>query len=124
MSEKETILSLIQEINFAWLRGDFSKMESCFHQDFTIAQPGLGKFEKGREKCIESYKNFMRIAQILNYEETEHTVEVWGDTAVANYRFVMEYELEGKVYNDKGADLFVLNNSNGSWQAVWRTVIM
>ena len=50
-------------------------------------------------------------------------IDVWGNTAVATYRYEIAYEMGGQLYQEMGQDLFVFVRDGGRWRAVWRTLI-
>jgi Domain of unknown function (DUF4440) len=72
---------------------------------------------------LQSYADFVARATIKGYSEEEAAIDLWGDTAVASYRFALAWEMDGQPYYQAGRDLFVLHRENDRWQAVWRTII-
>jgi ketosteroid isomerase-like protein len=121
--DREEIRQLLASINAAWTGGRVDDLSLYFHEDMIIAQPGFGVRGEGRSACVESYKEFTAMAEIKDLRESEHVVLVWGDTAVASYKFEVEYEMEGRVHHDTGYDLFVFTRESGTWLAVWRTIL-
>ena len=120
---KTEIRNLLQNINDAWTSGSPEDLESFFHEDMIIAKPGGPILGKGKQKCVNSYKDFLKRGKVLEFEASEPEIEVWENTAVASYSFEIEYELEGKEFREKGVDLFVFNQREGKWLAVWRAVL-
>jgi ketosteroid isomerase-like protein len=120
---QEEIARIVREINAAWVHGHVEEMAKYLDERMVIVQPGFEVRLVGREACIESYREFARHAAIRQYHEDEVTVEVRGDTAIASYRYVIEYEMDGEMYHDAGHDVFVLMRGAGGWRAVWRTLI-
>jgi ketosteroid isomerase-like protein len=121
--DREEIRQILKDINRAWTGGNPDELNQHFHDDMIIAQPGFGIRGEGRNACVESYKQFAGMANVQNLKESEMVILVWGDTAVASYRFDIEYELEGQSHQDAGYDLFVLARQGGKWLAVWRTIL-
>ena len=121
--DREEIARIIRSINEAWTSGRPEELDRYFHEDMVIAQPGLGIRGEGRKACVDSYSEFARMAAINGLRESDHIVLVWGDTAVASYRFEIEYEVEGRIRRDAGFDLFVFARKDGAWLAVWRTIL-
>jgi len=50
-------------------------------------------------------------------------IDIFDDTAFAEYKFDITYEKKGKIYIEDGRDLFVLINDGGKWLAVWRMLL-
>jgi hypothetical protein len=121
--DREQITHILKAINRAWTSGDTDDLSKYFHEDMIIAQPGFGIRGEGRSACVDSYKGFAGMASINALRESEHMVLVWGDTAVASYKFDVEYEMDGQSHRDAGYDLFVFTRLEGAWLAVWRTIL-
>ncbi|MHC4816820.1 MAG: nuclear transport factor 2 family protein, partial [Planctomycetota bacterium] len=54
------------------------------------------------------------------FEVQDHAVRVFGDTAVASYRFGVQYEHAGRQHDETGGELMVFARQEGGWRAVWR----
>jgi ketosteroid isomerase-like protein len=121
--DREEIIETLKAINIAWTKGDIEELNKYFHEDMIIAQPGFGIHGEGKNACVDSYREFAGMARIHRLTESQHVVLVWGDTAVASYRFDVDYELDGQPHQDAGYDLFVFNRTGGDWLAVWRTIL-
>jgi len=129
-TEAEVIAEVLRAINEAWTTGNPEEMRQYLDERIVMAQPGFEERLVGRQACIESYEDFVRHASIHSYAESQTIIDLMGDTAVASYRFAIDYELGGKDYHEVGHDyhevghdLFVLARSAGRWRAVWRTLI-
>jgi uncharacterized protein (TIGR02246 family) len=120
---QEEIRQILRTINDAWTHGRSEDLAEYFHDDLVIVNPGFQGRLLGRQASVESYQDFAHQATIGRYAETEIAVDVWGDTAVASYRYEIDYELGGEAYHDIGRDLFVFQLEEGRWRAVWRTLI-
>jgi hypothetical protein len=51
------------------------------------------------------------------------TIDVAGDTAIAQYQWQMTYVLAGQEYTEQGHDLFVFSRIGGEWSVVWRALL-
>jgi hypothetical protein len=119
----EEIRGLLEDINRAWLHNRTDELENLFHRNIVIAQPGLEVQVRGKQACINSYKEFASFAAVSRFEASDHVIDVWGRAAVAKYRFEMDYEIQGMHRHDVGIDLFVLVHEDEKWLVVWRTTI-
>ena len=72
---------------------------------------------------MKSYKDFRSQAIIHDPHEEDAAIDVFGDTAIATYRFEITYEMNGKTFNESGRDIFIFVREEEGWQAVWRTVV-
>ena len=117
------IRALISAINKAWTDGRPEALAEYFHDRMVIVAPGFRQRVDGRDACVQSYADFVARATIKGYSEEEATVDLWGDTALATYRFALAWEMDDQPYYEAGRDLFVLQREHGRWQAVWRTIL-
>ncbi|UCC39332.1 MAG: nuclear transport factor 2 family protein [Candidatus Aminicenantes bacterium] len=120
---REEIRELLSNISKAWTKGHPEELEGFFHEEMVITGPGFKGGGRGKSECVKSYKDFITHATIREVKESEHMIDVWGSTAVASYRFEIDYEVGGERHNDAGHDLFVFAREGGKWLAVWRTII-
>jgi len=121
--DREEIVDILRAINAAWVKGETDELKRYFHEDMIIARPGFGIHGEGRKACVDSYREFAGMANIQKLSESQRVVLVWGDTAVASYKFDIDYEIDGQSHQDAGYDLFVFTRRKGTWLAVWRTVL-
>lgn len=123
LKDREEVEGFIREINGAWVGGRPGDLKGYFHEDMVIFAPGFEMKGEGREACLKSYEDFVSQATVDEFKETDMVIDLWGNTAVATYRFEVSYKINGQKYRDFGRDLFVLIREDGRWWAVWRTMI-
>lgn len=85
--------------------------------------PGLAGRAEGRDACVQSYEDFRRQATLHDFQESEMSIDLFGNVSIATYRYEIAYEMKGQSFHDKGGDLFVFVRESGRWLAVWRTLI-
>lgn len=125
MGERDSVLEAIHQINHAWLDGRASDMAPLVHEFVVVVLPGFSGRVIGRDAFVASYADFASEARVSAYDESEHVVDVFGDTAVVSYRYEIEYELDGEPQHDTGRDLFVFarGDNDDHWRVVWRTLV-
>lgn len=123
MADREAIAHLLTTINDAWRQGRHEELGQVFAENMVIEKPGFTERIEGREACAESYGHFMDHATVLHFEAADPVIDVWGDTALASYRFEIEYKAAGPVHRDAGRDVFVFARQENQWRAVWRTIV-
>ncbi len=117
------LCTVVKKINIAWQEGRFEELNKYFHEEIVIATPNFEGGGQGREACIKSYKQFAKMAEIYQYDESNFNAVVWENTALVHYSFDMSYTLQGQEYRDQGFDLYVFTKVQGEWKAVWRTLL-
>lgn len=118
---QDEVWDVVRRINRAWVQRRTEDLESLLHAEIVVVPPSPATPVRGREACIESYREFALEARVLHFEELSPAVEVFGATAVAAYEFAITYELGGTWTTERGREIFVLTREGGAWLAVWRT---
>jgi uncharacterized protein (TIGR02246 family) len=117
------VRDVIDLINRTWLKGDPADLERFFHPDVVIQPPGPGPRVHGRDPCIASYEAFAREAKVRRFEPETAEIDVFGDTAVATYRYRIVYEIGGRNYDENGGELLVFLREMDGWRVAWRTML-
>lgn len=120
---QRAVWAALQRINAAWLRGELDGLADALHERMVIEPPGFQQRIQGAAACAEGYREFARSASVQSYEEADVRVEVFGAAAVVSYRYDLTYVMDGESFQDTGHDLYVFQQEDGRWQAVWRTLI-
>jgi uncharacterized protein (TIGR02246 family) len=114
--------AVVERINAAWRAGRAADAAPLFDGDVVMVTP-TGERLIGREAMVQSYADFAASAVVDEYEESEHAVDVFGETAVVVYRWLMAWRAGGESYRERGRDIFVLTHATTGWQVVWRTLL-
>jgi len=122
-NSRAEIMQILKNINDAWKYGRAEDLEKYFHEDMVIVSPGLNKLGAGKRACVDSYIEFTQVAKIHDVRESDYTIDIWGNTAVAGYNFEIDYEMNDKKYHEFCIDLFVFTREQDTWLAVWRTIL-
>jgi hypothetical protein len=121
--ERDAVAGALRVINEAWVTGRPEEMAPFLDEDVVFVQPKLAGRESGRDKAIESYREFLTQAELHAYEETDLVIDVRGHAAVVTYRWAIDYHLAKKHYHETGSDLFVFDRAGTRWRAVWRLLL-
>jgi len=121
--DQEQIRSLLGRINEAWLNGHTERLNECFHDDVVVKGPDLQEMARGREACVNSYADFIRIAIVKEFRASEPIIDLFGNVAVVSSPWEISYRMNDREYREAGRDLLVLIREDGGWQVAWRTVL-
>jgi len=121
--DQKKIWSILQNINNSWVNDNLEKLNKNFHKDMVIVSPNGRELGKGREICVQSYKDFTNQAVIKDFKQKDPRIDIYGTTAITSYSFEMTYEMNGITYQDIGRDMFVFILEGSNWLAVWRTIL-
>lgn len=119
----EDVRNTLDTINTAWKQKNFSALEAHLDENIVMKGPGLKEYAKGRLAFIESYAQFMAKSHVLEYVESNHAIDTWGNVAAATYDWMMSYEQKGQRKTDQGHDMFVFHRIPGGWAAVLRVIL-
>jgi ketosteroid isomerase-like protein len=120
--DTQAIRRLLSRISEAWLRGDASNLNEYFHDRMMIKGPDLQELGAGREACVKSYEDFILQTSILEYEESDPEIDLYGDTAVVVCPWKINFEMKGQKHREQGRDLLVLVRREHGWLVAWRAV--
>ena len=117
---ENAVRAVIRRMNAAWLDGRLDAVSACLAPGVVVVAPD-GARVAGRAAVVDSFRAYLLAATTHRFEERGLWVDVIGSTAVARLRFRVQYETEGRVYDEEGEDLLVLAEAEGAWRIVWRT---
>lgn len=123
MSAELAVRSAVAELNACWLEGRPEALASFLHPDVILVLPGFGGRVTGRDAVLEGFLDFCTHARVVEYEESDHQVDLVDGTAITSYRFRMLYERGGRSFLATGRDLWVLVDRGEGWSAAWRTML-
>src|ERR1019366_8803122 len=112
----DQVRQTLEAINQAWRERRFDALSEFFDENIVIRGPGLKEAGRGREAAIQSYLQFMAQSNVIDYAESNHAVDMWGDIAAATYDWVMTYEQKGQTKDRKGT-------RRSGWPAVFRLIL-
>lgn len=120
----DQIREVLARLTSAWLDKRFEEILDLLHEDVVFESPGFSGRLTGRAACVDSYRQFMASARVLEYVEHSVSIETWGATAVATTHCEMTWEMDGQSQREAGHDVLVLARSAADrWQVVWRTLV-
>jgi ketosteroid isomerase-like protein len=121
-TDRDAVLDAMQRINRTWLEGRPRDLAPMLHPGVVMVFPGFGGRAVGRDSLVGGFVDFCDNAELHEYEESGHQIDVTGDTAVVSYAFEMVYERDGARYQSTGHDVWVFTRQGGEWLAVWRAM--
>ena len=123
MNVEDEIHGIVRKINEAWLERRPADLAHFLHDEIVVAPPGFEGHVQGRQAAVDSYEQFAAAATVHAADFDEPDVQAWEDTAVATYRYTLDYSMGGARNHDTGWDVLVLRRAAGTWRVVWRTII-
>jgi len=122
-SRRAKLAAALHCINRSWLDGRVDDLSALVHPQIVLVFPGFAGRTQGREELLAGFRDFCQNATVHEFREDDHQIDVAGGTAVVSFRFEMVYERSGKRSRATGRDLWVFQEQDGDWIAVWRTMI-
>lgn len=120
--QQQEFWTLVQKINNCWYQGQPTDLSAYFHQDVVFNSPDFKYQITGKENCIQTYIDFLNISSILDYIESNPTVQIFEKTAIVTYDFEMKYEQKDKTFHETGTDILAFEKDGQSWKVVWRAL--
>jgi hypothetical protein len=116
-------MEAMDRINRAWLENRPRDLHPLFHPEIVMVFASLQGQVRGRDALVDGFVDFSENAQVIDYNESDHHVDVIGETGVVRFTFSMVYERSGKRQHATGCDFWIFARHSGSWLAVWRTML-
>jgi ketosteroid isomerase-like protein len=110
----------VRRLNRAWtVERDALKLADFFHERMVAITPVDRLRREGQEACVEGWRQFVEMAKIHTWRETEPKVDLFceGRCAVVTYYYEMDVEIGGQRMNLSGRDMFFLVKENDRWWA-------
>lgn len=114
---------VLAAINKAWRESQPMEMYEYLHPDITMALPGFKEKVVGRHTFLASFVEFCTNAQVIQYSESDESINVVGRVAIATTKFKMIYDRGQYRARSSGRDVWVFELTGDKWLAVWRTMI-
>ena len=123
--EEHEIWELVRRNNRAWIAGAVHEVADLFDENAVVVASGLQGRAEGRDAIVRSYQDYVHHARTHAFEELEHSVDAFGDTAVVTYRFSIRYSVnsEDGERDETGQEVLVLRRGTSGWKAIWRSQI-
>ena len=114
-------LELVSAINEAWLEGRAAKaLPELFTAEAVIVGPDLSRLAVGRDACVESYVQFARDTEIVEFDSFDYRVDSFGPAAVVDYAYKAVYRRDGEELTDYGRDVVMAVETESGWRVAWR----
>jgi hypothetical protein len=125
--DRAVVARTLAKLSAAWRNRRYDELAALLDERIVMALPGFAGRVEGRDALVDGYRDFMERATLTRYEEQPPTIDIWGRTAIASYRWEMEWSAGGESQRAAGYDVFVFRRSEESgdaeaWRAVWRTM--
>lgn len=126
-SAEAQIGELLDRVHRAWLfeRGEAlaNTLRDCFAEDVVVRGPGFALLGQGLDFAVSTYVNFAAECTLNDVRCEEIEVDLFGDTAVAQYGWTIVFEREGREFTESGHEMLTLMRRDGRWVIVWRTIL-
>lgn len=123
VDDRAIVAAMLDRLDAAWRERRYRALADCFDEEVVMMLPGGTGRVVGRAAVVDSYRDFMESAIVTEYHEDPAMIDVWGDTAVASYRWAMSWVSNGKSDSGAGCDILVFRRfDDDEWRVVWRTM--
>jgi hypothetical protein len=113
---------VLDRIQTAWREGRPEEMAPHLSADITFVFPGFSMRLTGRDRLIDSYRDFLAGSRLRSYREERRSIEGGRSAALAEIAFDMTYTRAGSDWRSHGIELWALEQREKGWVAYWRTM--
>ena len=116
--QKAEVWNFVRALNDAWTKENGKRLPEFFHPRMVAITPTDRFRRKGARECVAGWEGFARAATIHSWREDDADIELFGDTAVVTYYYVMDVTMGGARMTLSGRDMLVLKREEGRWQVI------
>jgi len=113
---------VLDRVQRAWREGRPEEMSAVLAPDVTFVFPGFSMRLSGRDRLIDSYRDFLAGTRLVSYREDRRSIEGGTSAALAEIAFDMTYARGGREWRAHGIELWALERRPEGWLAFWRTM--
>ena len=113
--QKKEVWSFVRALNDAWTKEKGERLAEYFHPRMTAITPVDRDRLKGAAKCIGGWQGFAQASTIHSWREDDPDIELFGDTAIVTYYYVMDVTMGPNRMNLSGRDMLVVKKEAGRW---------
>jgi len=121
--DDDQIAGLIRSLSQAWREKQFDRLDALFNEGVIFQDSDGHRLAEGKEACVYSYRDFMAIATVVNYEEEPPDVMHVSGTTIANYHWRIDYQMNGTDFHDEGRDWLAFEKRDVTWRISWRLTV-
>lgn len=117
----EDVIATIQAMNRCWTEGwHEDEFRQHLHPDVVAIVPTTPGRLEGRDAYVAGWRGFCEAAEIREWRETDHRVQVYagGKSAVVTYLFSITFVMGGQQQTMQGRDMFFLVKEGQQWLIV------
>ena len=122
LSAEAAVRMVLNRIDAAWRLKHFDDLEQCFDESAVIVGPNYQQYAAGQKECANSYREFSTNAAVIEYEESDHQLRIWPDTAVYTFTWKMTYNRDKGPKSEAGTDQIVLGRLGEGWRVLFRYI--
>lgn len=123
MDERTMVWNVVQEINRICQSGkNFEQLGNLFHADVAALLPGQASALKGRETCMQMYRQACEPMTIHRLDALDEQIEIAGSTATVTFRYETEWSWRNKTHRQTGHETQVFSRTDEGWKLAWRTL--
>ena len=119
--KKDDIIDFVRKINEIWIEGNTEELYNYLSNDVVFASPGFNKYLKGKDLCVNSYREFIGQALVRDFQTSQYNVDLFNDIAIATYQFEIDYLLNDQEYKDHGFEIMAFRQVDNQLLLIWRT---
>ena len=116
------VLRVLDRIQRAWREGPLEEMAPLLDPEITFVFPGFSMRLTGRDRLLESYREFLSSSRLRSYREDRRSVIGGRNAALVEIAFDMTYARDGQDWRVHGIELWGLERRGEGWIAFFRTM--
>jgi ketosteroid isomerase-like protein len=105
-------------MNKCWTEGNPDELNNYFHENMVSITPIDKNRLEGRTACVAGWSAFAKNATIHSWNERDHKIQLFGDTAIVTCYFDISFSMGGQTMTMSGRDMFALIKEKNRWWVI------
>jgi hypothetical protein len=105
---KKQIQNIIDIFSENMISKKSDKLNLILHNDVIFFSPDYANIFKGKNECINSINEYHKIADTFEFKIENSIIFEWNNTANIKLDYYIEYQIEDRIYKEKGTEFWTL----------------
>jgi hypothetical protein len=117
-----TMHQFIMRFNEAWKQQNWLDLDDMLH-DNIVFDPSASVTVSGKEKCIDSLRNFVSLYKTDDIEILSLSTVSSSSSCIVRWHYHIRYHSIEKTFEETGSELWVLAWEDSKWKLLFRKLL-
>lgn len=121
-TDKKKIEDYVHRIILSWLENRIDDVYELIDDNIEVSTSIDSRKYSGKSELREFFQTYLVNKKIIRYDEEDFSIHIDRLTAIAHYKFTLEYMQSKEKVIESGRDFFLFTKEKERWKLVWRSI--